>query len=184
MPEYGVNFGSIDMYIHVEQGLCVDEWVLLNTFFSLAEASIPFPYSFMFSAVSEMLLQEHPGAQGFSGLEIFLAYIFDVAKNQELVPKNVSTAISILFTCDSIFDSIFPELSCTSECYNVQITMLSKETLYDCHSIRYHFFNDEETIARGSEYDVDGIQTIVPSVNYYDHVNNRDYLVYGSPKLE
>ena len=174
-PEYDASFDSFRMYVNVSKGSCSGEWILLNSMFAIGGAVIPPPYSLMYSAISSALLQEHPGATGFSGTNILNAYVVDYLKEENLISKEIAGAISVLFALDNIFNGS----SCTSECYNINIVMLSKSAPYDCYQIKYHFSNGVKSLGRYSEYTVDGLNTVEPNVDYIDHVNNREYRIQG-----
>ena len=56
--------------------------------------------------------------------------------------------------------------------------MESKEEIFDLHQIDYHYSGDEKTLGRYSEYNLDGINKIIPEVTYMEHVNNQKYNIY------
>ena len=184
VPEYNISFGNCNMYIHVKKGSCVTEWVLLKSLYSIISAGTPFPYSVMLSAISDLVAQEHPGTTEMTGADIaknFASYLAEGIiniPNIQKVPKSilekVNNAAGIYLTYEDIIDGV----SCTSECYNINIVTISKEEFYDCHQIKYHFSNGVGTMGRYSEYNVDGIETVFVGANYYDHVNERQYDVY------
>ena len=181
VPEYKKNFGNTQMYIHVNKGSCVTEWVLLRTMYSIIGAVTPFPYSIIISAISDRVAQDHPGVKQMTGAEIvktFLSYLAEGVlsipnSSIELIAK-VKNAADIYFT----FDNVTSDISCTNDCYNIDIVTINKEESCDCHQIKYHYSNGSDTMGRYSEYNVNGITTVYPSANYYDHVNNREYDVY------
>lgn len=127
--------------------------------------------NFMVAAISPMLMQKFPGETEFSGADVIREYVFYLLEEREIISKEMSTAISIIFD----FNEILNENPCTSGCYNVNIVMCSKEAPYDCYQIQYHFSGGAETMARCSEYKVDGLKTVEPSRSYHDRVNNRTY---------
>lgn len=182
VPEYNKSFGNTQMYIHVNKGSCVTEWVLLKSMYSIISAVAPFPYSIMISAISNLVAQEHLGVSQMTGADIvksFASYLVDGVLSipnlsLELLGK-IKNAIDIYLS----FSTSSDEISCTSECYNINIVTINKDEICDLHQIEYHYSNGVETMGRCSEYNVDGIKTVFPGADYYDHVNNREYDVYS-----
>ena len=184
VPEYNISLGNSNICIHVNKGSCVTEWVLLKTLYSIISAATPFPYSVMLSAVSDLVARDHPGVTKMTGADIaknFASYIAEgilnipnIKKVPKIILEKVKNAADIYF----FYDDIEKGISCTNDCYNINISVINKDEFYDCHQIKYHFSNGVETMGRYSEYNVDGIQTVYVGANYYDHVNNREYDVY------
>ena len=174
VPEYNIEFGRVRMYINVNQGSCLFEWQLMNVLFPLIGAMIPPPYSYMFSLVSGLLMQEHPGAEGFTGSEILIEYTKDYLVKKKIIPTAVSNAISILMAYDSIVNGT----SCTENCYNITIDIMSDDEIYDLHQVSYHFSDGAETLGRYSEHNMNGTGDVLTGVSYYDYVNDREYDIY------
>ena len=147
VPEYNISLGNSNIYIHVNKGSCVTEWVLLKTLYSIISAAY----------IAEGILN-----------------IPNIKKVPKIILEKVKNAADIYF----FYDDIEKGISCTNDCYNINISVINKDEFYDCHQIKYHFSNGVETMGRYSEYNVDGIQTVYVGANYYDHVNNREYDVY------
>ena len=160
------------------------EWVLLKTLYSIISATTPFPYSVMLSAISDLVARDHPGTTKMSGADIaknFASYMVEGIlniPNIQKVPKRILEKVKNAADIYFIYDEIENGISCTEDCYNINIVATNKDEFYDCHQIHYHFSNGIETMGRYSEYNVDGIQTVYVGANYYDHVNNREYDVY------
>jgi hypothetical protein len=171
IPQYGESFGDCKMWINVNKGMCLTEWVLLNTMFSIIGVAIPQPYGLMFSVVSPMLLQQHPGATSFSGADILKEYVLYLLDEKKMIPKGVSIAISAF----SLYDSIASGTSCSNNCYNVSITIIIGKT---CYQVKYHFSGGAETLARTTEYLQSGAAPYDPDADYIDNVNERYYDVY------
>ena len=55
--------------------------------------------------------------------------------------------------------------------------MVNEDAPYDLYQVEYHFFDGAETMGRGGEYKLDGTYAIDHSVDYIDHVNEREYTV-------
>ena len=169
------------MYIHVDKGSCVTEWVLLKSMYSIISAIAPFPYSIMISAITDLVAQEHPGVSQMTGADIaknFASYLADgflsIPNSSLELFEKIKNAAEIYLT----FATSSNEISCTDECYNINIVAINKEESCDCHQIKYHYSDGVETMGRYSEYNVDGINTVFPGADYYDHVNDREYDVY------
>ena len=184
VSEYNIRFGNTQMYVHVDKGSCVTKWVLLKTLYSITSTLAPFPYSIMISAISDLVAQQHPGTTEMTGADIvktWAGYLADglinipgISSGSRKIFEIVKNAADIYLTYDDIIGGI----SCTSECYNINIVTISKEELYDCHQIEYHFSNGVGTMGRHSEYNVNGINNVYVGADYYDHVNDREYDVY------
>lgn len=181
VPEFNKSFGNTQMYIHVDKGSCVTEWVLLKSMYSIISAIAPFPYSIMISAITDLVAQEHPGVSQMTGADIaknFASYLADgflsIPNSSLELFEKIKNAAEIYLT----FATSSNEISCTDECYNINIVAINKEESCDCHQIKYHYSDGVETMGRYSEYNVDGINTVFPGADYYDHVNDREYDVY------
>lgn len=174
-PEYNAQIRNVDMWINVGKGRCLGEWVLMNTLFPIVGSVMPPPYSYMFSIVTNALMQEHPGANQISGTDIITEYAFNLADDLEIIPHSVAVSIDALFA----FDSLFNGTSCTSECYNVNMVFLfrPKSEGEECYQINYHYAGGAETLSRGGFANVSmpGTGDYACRFSYHDEVNDREY---------
>ena len=77
------------------------------------------------------------------------------------------------------YDSIVNGTSCTEDCYNITIVIMSDDEIYDLHQVSYHFSDGAETLGRYSEYNMNGAGDILIRASYNDYVNDREYSVYS-----
>ena len=172
VPVHNSDFDGVRMYINVNKGNCLRDWVLLNVMISIVGAVIPKPYNLIVSTIAPLLTQTHPGVTEFSAFDIVKEFaLYLLGENK--ITKEVAKAITTIFTVEGIANGT----SCTNECYNVNIVMISKEAPYELYQVNYHFSDGIETMSRNSEYLLNGMNYFAPKVDYHDNVNHRDYSI-------